>query len=242
MNDPFNTGRSAHRLLFDFAIGLSLFDNKQNKKVLDFACGTAWHSEFLNKIGYDVYGIDIDDNVIKVAKNRYKEDSRIDVSRMHFFVMDGHHLKFEDNFFGHVFCFDSLHHMKDYYEVFSEIHRVLEPEGKAIFIEPGSRHSKSKETIEFLKNNPKEEFWIERDVILEEINNISKTKGFKNMTIKPFLDPTLVNFSFTDWFYILQNKKGIDNYMREFRRFNYEDRVIFSLTKNSSFFSKLGLK
>lgn len=241
MNDPFNTGRSAHRLLFDFAIGFSLFDSTiKNKRVLDFACGTGWHSEFLNKIGYDVYGFDIDSQVIEIAKNRFKDDKRINNELLHFSVMDGHNLKYKDNFFGHAFCFDSLHHMKDYYKVFSELHRVLEPGGKAIFIEPGSRHSKSPETINFLKTHNKEEYWIERDVVLEDIDSISKSKGFIDLNVKPFLDPLLVNFSFTDWFNILKNKDGIDNYMREFRRFNYEDRIIFSVTKKSSIFSKLG--
>lgn len=119
VNDPFQTGRSAARLLFDFSVGLSLlnFDNT-NKKILDFACGTGWTSEFLNKAGFDVYGFDIDNKqAIKFARSRYKYDKRIDKNRIHFFIMDGHKLKFQNNYFGNVFCFDSLHHMKDYQQV-----------------------------------------------------------------------------------------------------------------------------
>jgi len=235
LNDPFQTGRSAHRLLFDFSIGLSLLNfNNPNKKILDFACGTGWTSEFLNKVGFNVFSFDIDKDVIKLASSRYKLDKKIDKERSHYKIHDGHNLKYEDNFFGHVFCFDSLHHMKDYKQVFNEIFRVLEESGEAVFVEPGANHSKSKETINFLKKHEHEknrEFWLEKDVVLEEIYNLTKKIGFSDFKIKPFLDPSLVNFGFVDWYNILDNNEGIENYMSEFRRFNYEDRVIFSVKK-----------
>lgn len=236
LNDPFQTGRSASRLIFDFSIGLSLLDfDSPNKKILDFACGTGWTSEFLNKVGFDVYGFDIDNKqAIKLAKSRYKYDKRIDINRIHFSIMDGHNLKYEDNFFGQVFCFDSLHHMNDYEKVFREIYRVLVNKGMAVFVEPGSNHSKSKETINFLKTHEHDahrEYWLEKDVVLEEIFNLTKKIGFKDFKIKPFLDPNLVNFNFVNWYNILDNQDGIKNYINELRRFNYEDRVIFSIIK-----------
>jgi ubiquinone/menaquinone biosynthesis C-methylase UbiE len=235
LNDPFQTGRSAHRLLFDFAVGLSLLNfDKPNKKILDFACGTGWTSEFLNKVGFDVYSFDIDKDAVKQASSRYKFDKRINIKRSHFKTHDGHYLKYENDFFGHVFCFDSLHHMKDYEQVFKEIYRVLENGGNAVFIEPGANHSKSKETINFLKeheHHEHREYWLEKDVVLEEIYNLTKRVGFKDFKIKPFLDPSLISFNFVDWYNILDNDEGIRNYMNEFRRFNYDDRVIFSITK-----------
>lgn len=235
INDPFQTGRSAHRLLFDFSVGLSLlnFDNP-NKKILDFACGTGWTSEFLNKVGFDVYSFDINKHAVEIASARYKFDKRINKEKSHFQTHDGHDLKYKNNYFGHIFCFDSLHHMKDYKQVFTEIYRVLENNGIAVFIEPGANHSKSKETINFLKKHAKDkhrEYWIEKDIVLEEIYNLTKKIGFKDFKIKPFLDPSLVNFSFVDWYNILDNKVGIKNYINELRRFNYEDRVIFSVNK-----------
>lgn len=235
LNDPFQTGRSAHRLLFDFSIGVSLlnFDHR-NMRLLDFACGSGWTSEFLNKLGFDVFGFDIDKNAIETASARDKFDKRINKNRCHYKVMDGHRLKYPDNYFGNVFCFDSLHHMSDYDKVLKEIYRVLDTAGTAVFIEPGSRHSKSKETIAFIEehvNDDNREFWLERDVNLDEMYRITDEIGFTDFRVKPFLDPSMVSYSYTDWFNILHNKVGIRNYIGELRRFNWEDRVIFSIRK-----------
>jgi ubiquinone/menaquinone biosynthesis C-methylase UbiE len=42
--------------------------------------------------------------------------------------------------------------MHTYSLVFEEFFRVLSPGGRAIFVEPGARHSKSPETIAFLES------------------------------------------------------------------------------------------
>src|SRR5205809_602065 len=141
LNYPFGgaAGRNQSRLIFDFSIGLASFDDAQsNRKVLDFACGTGWTTEWLNRVGYDVFAFDVDPAAIAQADLRPQLDRRIDPSRFHTSVGDGHTLDFPDATFGHVFCFDSLHHMPDYDRVFREMYRVLVPGGRAIFIEPGS--------------------------------------------------------------------------------------------------------
>ena len=101
--------------------------------------------------------------------------------------------------------------MKNYKKVLQEIFRVLDNDGIAIFVEPGSGHADSKETKQFLKDYPHGKYWIEKSVDLLEIYNLSKSVGFINMTIKPFNDPSFVSFSFVDWFNILDNQKGIKN-------------------------------
>lgn len=234
LNYPFGraAGRDQARLLFDFSIGLSAFDDTlANRKVLDFACGTGWTSEWLNRFGYDVYAFDVDPAAIKEANRRPKVDHRIDPDRFHTSIGDGHVIGFPDNTFGHVFCFDSLHHMKDYDQVLREMYRVLAPGGRAVFVEPGSRHSQSEETKKFLQDHPLGDWWIEKDVDLLEIWNLTRPIGFGDMWVKPYLLPSMVNFSFSDWYNILSNPEGLANYMVEWRRFAYEDRVTFCLVK-----------
>lgn len=234
LNYPFGraAGRDQSRLLFDFSIGLSAFDNAiPNQKVLDFACGTGWTSEWLNRFGYDVYAFDVDPAAIQMANQRPSLDPRIDPSCFHTSVADGHIIGFPDETFGHVFCFDSLHHMKDYAQVFREMHRVLVPGGRAIFIEPGSRHSTSPETIKFLQEHPIGDWWIEKDVDLLQVWDLARAAGFSHLWVKPFLLPSQVTYSLTDWYNILDNPPGISNYMHELRRFSYEDRVVFYLIK-----------
>ncbi len=225
-------GRNQARLVFDFAIALAAFDESQaNRKVLDFACGTGWTSEWLNRIGYDVHAFDVDPAAIHMADIRPTLDPRIEPTRFHTSIGDGHTLGFPDKTFGHVFCFDSLHHMRDYQAVFREMHRVLIPGGRAIFIEPGSRHSTSPETIQFLKEHPFGDWWLEKDVDLLEIWNLSRATGFSELRVKPFLLPSMVDFSFTDFYHIHDNPVGTANHMRELRRYAYEDRVAFYIVK-----------
>ena len=233
VNYPFSDpGRSASRLLFDFSIAAScLLPGTVNNKILDFACGTGWTTELLNKLGYDVYAFDSDTAALAAAIERVGLDKRIDPTRCHFQVGNGHDLAFPNENFGHVFCFDSLHHMADYEKVFREMHRVLRMGGRAIFVEPGSRHSQSAETIQFLRDHPKEEDWIEKDVNLEEIFNLARRVGFAEMKIKPFLLPSMSEFSFIDWLHILENPSATNNFIGELRRFAWEDRVIFHLTR-----------
>ena len=225
-------GRSASRLLFDFSIAVScLLSGSWNNKILDFACGGGWTTELLSKLGYDVYGFDSDAAAIEAAKERVRLDKRIDPARCHFQVGNGHELAFPNENFGHVFCFDSLHHMADYEKVFREMHRVIRMGGRAVFVEPGSRHSQSPETIQFLRDHAKSDDWIEKDVNLEEIFTLAGRGGFAEMKIKPFLLPSMVEFSYTDWFHILENRSSSENWIRELRRFAWEDRVIFHMTR-----------
>jgi SAM-dependent methyltransferase len=225
-------GRSASRLLFDFSIAIScLLPGTANKKILDFACGSGWTTELLNKLGYDVYAFDSDAAAVEAAKERIRLDKRVDPARLHFRVGKGHELDFPNEHFGHIFCFDSLHRIADYEKVLREMHRVLRMGGRAVFVEPGSEHSKSPETIQFLRDHAKGDDWIEKDVNLEEIFNLARRVGFADMKIKPFLLPSTVEFSYVDWRHILENPSGGENLMWELRRFAWEDRVIFHMTR-----------
>jgi SAM-dependent methyltransferase len=230
LSDP---GRSASRLLFDFSIAIScLLPGTVNNKILDFACGSGWTTELLNKLGYDVYAFDSDAAAVEAAKERVQLDKRVNPARCHFQVGNGHDLAFPDEHFGHIFCFDSLHHMADYEKVLREMHRVLRMGGRAVFVEPGSRHSKSPETIQFLRDHAKNnDWWIEKDVNLEEIFGLAPRVGFAQMKIKPFLLPSAVEFSYVDWLHIWENPSGGKNLLRELRRFAWEDRVIFHMTR-----------
>ena len=232
VNYPFGQtqGRENARLLFDFSLGVGAFDaDQKNLKVLDFACGTGWTSEWLNKFGFDVYAFDVDPKAIQVADQKLKLDVRIDKYRFHMAVADGHALPYEADFFGQSFCFDSLHHIKDYEKALTELRRVLISGGRAVFVEPGSRHSTSPETVKFLKEHNFGDWWVEKDVDLVQIWDIAQRVGFKELRVKPFFQPSMVNYSLWEWYNILDNPEGIKNYMTELRRYAFEDRVVFYL-------------
>lgn len=232
-NYPFSShGRENVRLLFDFATGMGCFNPASpNRRVLDFACGAGWTSEWLNRMGYDVDGFDCDADSIAMAERRLGFDRRLVASRLRFTTADGHRLPYAAETFGQSFCFDSLHHMADYPAVFQEIFRVLAPGSRAVFVEPGAGHSTSPETVRFLRENPKPDWWIERDVDLLHIDQVATAAGFGRLRVKPFLLPGQVDYSVIDWFHILDNPVGQANHLQEWRRSCWNDRVVFYMDK-----------
>jgi ubiquinone/menaquinone biosynthesis C-methylase UbiE len=233
IREPFCSGREAHRLLFDFSILMSCILNSDNRRILDFAGGSGWVAEFLNRAGFDVTTFDIVPDISRCIKKRIEADARIDSSCLKVEISDGHKLEFApDGYFGNIVCFDSLHHMADFRAVLSEMFRVLMPGGRAIFVEPGSRHAESKETKEFIqKYKSKDPNWIERSIVLDEMNGLARKIGFLPLRVRPFLLPTLVDYSFDDWKHFSQNTEAQNQYLRTFLSCNYEDRVIFYIDK-----------
>ncbi len=233
LNEPFKVGRDESRLLFDVGIAFSCIKkNPVNNKILDFASGTCWISEWLNRMGYDVVACDIFKNFASIGKERFSIDQRLNSDLINFVLCDGGRMSFQEKSFANIICFDSLHHMKDYSKTLYEMHRILIPGGRAIFIEPGACHSSSKETIEFITAN-KERLgpnWIERDIILEEIFTLARNCGFQKMKIKPFLFPSLVDYTFTEWEIFRNGDPNItNNYLMQLKDFNYSSRVCFYL-------------
>jgi len=236
LNEPFGVGRDTARLFFDFSVMLSAFTDHRNLRVLDFACGTGWISELLCKAGFDVTGVDIDANAESVFAERLKADKRIDPERFRFHRADGHRLPFDDGRFGHLVCFDSLHHMADYRKTFFEMFRILDNRGRAVFVEPGAKHSSSRQTRNFVeqwkKNDPT---WLEKDVVLEEISALAKETGFKEARIIPHLFPNSQSYRVDDWIRFVKHKQINGplgrGYLSHLANLNYDGRIIFYLEK-----------
>jgi SAM-dependent methyltransferase len=235
INEPFDQGRAASRMFFDFGAMLSCFreHSSQNPRVLDFASGTCWLSEWLNRLEYDVYAIDIESDSELAAQLRGRLDQRVNAARLQFRKGDGHRLPFKKNFFSHICCFDSLHHMHDYHQVLSEMFRVLEPGGRAIFVEPGAIHSKSKETIEFIEKHKKHDpAWIERDVVLDEIHAIAMQAGFKHLAVRPSLWPQIREYDLVSWARFRDGDEVLGkDYLRLLTDFNFNSRIVFYIDK-----------
>ena len=142
-------------------------------------------------------------------------------------------MPFADGSFGHMLCYDTLHHMHDYGRVFGEFARVLRPGGRGIFVEPGAKHSTSTETIEFMKLKSHDPTWIERDVVIEEINDCAAKAGFRPMALVPTqhpLAPTV--FSLRDWLKFRRGNLRLRYlFSRRLSQVNYDHRLIFYFDK-----------
>jgi SAM-dependent methyltransferase len=235
--EPFSAGRAAARLIFDFGVLASLMKPSMlEQPVLDFGAGTGWVSEFCSRMGLQVVAFDINEELLKPSlENRAKADSRITKELIRYASGDGHAMPFEPESFGHLLCYDTLHHMHDYSKVFGEFYRVLKEGGRGVFVEPGARHSTSPETIAFVETQKKfDPSWIERDVVLEEIDLIARKAGFKTgISIVPMPHPLALNvYSIEEW---SQFRDG-DEMQRlrltdQLATLGYWDRVIFYVEK-----------
>jgi len=60
LNEPFQVGRDASRLLFDLGIACSCIQQHGSfNRILDFASGSGWIAEWLNRMGFEVVPCDI---------------------------------------------------------------------------------------------------------------------------------------------------------------------------------------
>jgi SAM-dependent methyltransferase len=202
---------------------------------LDFGAGSGWVSEFCARMGHQVVALDIHTNLEACLGGRAQADSRIDPGLMRWSQGDGHAMPFGAGEFGHVLCYDTLHHMHSYPKVFSEFFRVLIPGGRAIFVEPGARHSTSPETVALVEAEKKHDpNWIERDVVLEEIDQVARDAGFEaglSVVPMPHAD-ALQTYSMDEWARFRSGDAKLRaRFMDQLAYLNYWDRVIFYVDK-----------
>lgn len=236
LQEPFRSGRETPRLLYDFSVMASLMKPRLlGEPVLDFGAGSGWVSEFCARMGLRSVAFDIHGDLRSCLQGRIEADHRINDDLLGFAHGDGHAMPFDSAVFGHFLCYDTLHHMHDYPQVFREFSRVLGSGGRGIFVEPGARHSTSPETVAFVEAQKKHDpTWIERDVVLEEIDRIAIDVGFdEGLKIVPMPHPAaLQTYSMDEWSQFreggeLQRLRFID----QLASINYWDRVIFYIDK-----------
>jgi len=234
VTEPFGVGRSTARLLFDFAVMVSrLKPELRAAPVLDFGAGTGWITEWLARMGWSVVAFDVHGDLGGCLQHRLNADLRVPSELISFEHGDGHSMPFADGSFGHVLCYDTLHHMHDYERVFAEFSRVLRPGGRAIFVEPGALHGQSPETIAFLALKADDPTWIERSVVLEEIDAVARRAGLSGLTIVPSPHPEQpVTFSLAEWLaYRAGSAPQRERLANDLATMNYNNRVVFYCEK-----------
>lgn len=121
---------------------VEVFKEHTVKKVLDLGCGSGRHLIYLAQLGFEVYGIDLAETGIKIAKDW------LDEKDLHAELRIGsvyEKLPYEDDFFDAVISIRVIHHAKieDIRKAIKEIQRVLKPRG-LIFITVRKRTPKKR--------------------------------------------------------------------------------------------------
>lgn len=121
---------------------LSYFKNVRGKKILDAGCGTGRECEILAKRGAKVFGIDVSEFMLKVAKKRCKDLG------VKFFQRDMEKTGFCDESFDFVLAILSIQYKRNIKKVFREFWRILKNGGKILVVVPHP----VKKMIEYSKN------------------------------------------------------------------------------------------
>jgi ubiquinone/menaquinone biosynthesis C-methylase UbiE len=129
-----------------------IFKKHKVKRILDLGCGSGRHLVYLAKHGFEVYGIDIAPEGIKIARKWLREEKL----KANLKVGDIYKkLPYQNNFFDAIISMVTLHHnrIEKIRKLIKEIERILKSKG-LIFITVTK-----KKTKEELKRIPKEKIW-----------------------------------------------------------------------------------
>ena len=110
-----------------------LLGDVSGQRVVDFGCGSGANSVLLAGRGAHVWGIDISEDLLRLAQRRLDVSGRGGGAT--FIAGSAHDMPFPDASIDVVFGIAILHHL-DLDLVSKEVRRVLRPGGRAIFQEP----------------------------------------------------------------------------------------------------------
>ena len=103
----------------------------EGSRVLDLGAGYGTTSSYLQKKGYQVVAIDLDEEAMRVAKTLNE--------KINYLNANAESLPFEDNSFDALVLRDALHHFvgeADFAKVQRELNRLLKDDGVMIFFDP----------------------------------------------------------------------------------------------------------
>lgn len=143
----------------------------KNKKVLEIGCGNGYGTNLINKYFQpkEVYGIDVDERMIQLAKKNKSLQAT-------FSVGDVTNLFFKDESIDGVFDFVILHHIPNWKRAIDEIYRILKRGGQ-VFIEDASLETFNTpfgRLIKMLTDHPYKSMYR-----MEELFNYIENKGFQ---------------------------------------------------------------
>jgi SAM-dependent methyltransferase len=130
-----------HREFCDFANIAVALELPPGARILDVACGSGWLSEYFARLGYDVTGIDISPDLIRISEDRirrvpYGVDHETPL-RCRFRVHDIECAPLEEKFDALV-CYDAMHHFADEQAVARNLAAMLDV-GGLLFILEGTK-------------------------------------------------------------------------------------------------------
>lgn len=169
-----------HRHFSDFANMAVALALPAGAKILDVGCGSGWLSEYFARLGYEVTGIDISDDLIRMARERvesvpYNLDHETSLSCS--FLTHDIEIAPLDEKFDAVICYDSLHHLLDERAVFRHLAAMLDV-GGLLFILEGHKPSAGSATEDELRDVMRQYGTLESPFSSDYLGELITANGF----------------------------------------------------------------
>ncbi len=116
-------------------------------KLLELGIGNGRMLEQAQLLGYEVQGVDIDENFLSISKKKGFNVKKLDLNNS---------LPFKDGSFDYVMSFEVLEHIPNFKKTIQEINRVLKKGGKAILSTPNCGLWRYRFALLFTGNMPPE--------------------------------------------------------------------------------------
>jgi len=154
-----------------------------DSRVLDIGCGSGWATRLLADYAPNghVTGIDISDEMIRVARESSRSYAKVD-----FEVASAEQLPFSDNEFSHAFSMESLYYYRDIPKALGEIYRVMKSGGLFCAV------------VDLYRENKATHQWVEslnvpvQLLSVADYRSLLSEAGFTNIRDERIIDPTPV--------------------------------------------------
>ncbi|MFC1542095.1 methyltransferase domain-containing protein [Candidatus Latescibacterota bacterium] len=189
-NELFYTSKKEYSPLIERQeLMLDLLDNEvfsQKPRILDIGCGPGEMLVELSKRGSEIWGIDISDEMIKLAKGKIKKKNE----NIHLESGDIESLTFVDGFFDVVIAAGVIEYLENDTIWIKEISRVLKPNG-ILIINITNHYAVRRLTLSIFNR-------IKRNIMMRSIMNFIKSAIFRKGSINyfPFTPRTHSPFKF----------------------------------------------
>lgn len=120
--------KKPHNAFYDRPAVQSLIYEIEDMEIFEAGCGTGIYTEWLINKGARVVGVDANENMLRHAIKRNKENAKFIKANL-----EEPLYYFKDNSFDGIVSALTITYLKDLFSVFSEFSRVLKPKGWFVF-------------------------------------------------------------------------------------------------------------
>ena len=172
-----NTVAEGLHLIQHFGAAVALLDPLPHHRILDLGAGGGWAADWLQRLGLSVTAVDLSYDLMAIGRERLAQSGPA-----HVVCGDAEALPFAAGSFDRVMCLNALHHVPDRPSALRELARILTPDGRVVFSEPGVGHSEQAHA-----QRAAQDFGVrEEDVDPTTFLRQCRSAGFSHVTLEPF--------------------------------------------------------